>query len=280
VRQAIDFHVHLANLEVRVPWVDEWVRRSQGDPLELARMYASSDALVSMLRQNYVAYAVVLAELNPSITGQVRNENLAEFCTGHPELLPFADVNPQLYPWPARELDRLVKKLGFRGVNLYPTYQHYYPNEPFVYPIYEKAAELGIPVMVHTGSSIFRGSKLKYGDPLHLDEVAVDIPEVTLVIGHGGRGVWYSHASLLARLHPNVYIEIGGLPPQKLLDYFPDLERLSDKFMFGSDWPGVRSIASNIQALERLPISEEAKERILWSNAARVLKIPGSMSEV
>ncbi len=269
----IDFHLHLADLEVRVPWVDAWVRAAQGDPLELARTYSSADALVRMLKENGIAYAVVLAELNQAITGQVRNETLAEFCLGYPELLPFADVNPHIYPWPGKELERLVKDFGFKGVNLYPTYQHYYPNESVVYPVYEKAAELGVPVMVHTGSSIFRGSKLKYGDPLLLDDVAVDIPEVCLVIGHGGRGVWYGHAYLLARLHPNVYIEVGGLPPHKLLEYFPDLERLSHKFMFGSDWPGVRSIKQNVQAIEALPISQEAKARILWHNAASLLRI-------
>ncbi len=280
MRPAVDFHLHLANLEVRVPWVDDWVRHAQGDPGELTEKYSTADALVSMLRENRVGYAVVLAELNPHITGQVRNETLAEFCAGRPELLPFADVNPLVYPWPGKELERLVRELGFKGVNLYPTYQHYYPNDSFVYPVYEKAAELGVPVMVHTGSSIFRGSKLKFGDPLLLDDVAVDIPEVTLVIGHGGRGVWYDHASLLARLHPNVYIEVGGLPPHKLLEYFPDLERLSGKFMFGSDWPGVRSIAANIAAVEALPISQEAKERILWANAAQVLKLTSFDSEV
>lgn len=280
MRQAIDFHLHLANLEVRVPWVDDWVRQAQGDPLEIARVYGTAEALTSMLRKNRVAYAVVLAELNPSITGQVRNETLAEFCRGYPQLLPFADINPHVYPWPGKELERLVRGFGFKGVNLYPTYQHYYPNEPIIYPVYEKAAELGVPVMVHTGSSIFRGSKLKYGDPLLLDDVAVDIPEVTLVIGHGGRGVWYDHAYLMARLHPNVYIEVGGLPPHKLLEYFPDLERLAGKFMFGSDWPGVRSISANIGAIEALAISEEAKERILWTNAARLLKISGHSAEV
>ncbi|RMG93858.1 MAG: amidohydrolase, partial [Candidatus Dadabacteria bacterium] len=131
--------------------------------------------------------------------------------------------------------------------------------------------ELGWPVMVHTGSSVFRGAKLKYGDPLHLDEVAVDFPELTLLMVHGGRGFWYDRAEFLAGLHPNLYLEISGLPPRKLLSYFPGLERIHRKVVFGSDWPGNPGIRANVEAIRQLPLSEAAKEAILGGNAARIL---------
>ncbi len=137
--------------------------------------------------------------------------------------------------------------------------------------LYAKAQELHIPVMIHTGSSVFKGARLKYGDPLHLDDVAVDFPDLTLLMVHSGRGFWYDRAFSLTILHANLYMEIAGLPPHKLLDYFPELERVADKVIFGSDFPGVPDIGRNIEAIRGLPLQAETKEKILGGNAARIL---------
>ncbi len=270
----IDFHVHIAQPEHYHPWVIEWMQTLvKEDFLEYLRRHLSPEGLREILRESGVDYAVVLAEVSPITTGVTTNEYVAEFCRGSDCLIPFANINPFMVARPAQELERCVRELGFRGLKLYPTYQYFYPNDPLLYPVYAKAQELGIPVMFHTGSSVFRGSRLKYGDPLHLDDVAVDFPDLVIVQAHSGRGFWYDRAAFLARLHPNVYMEVSGLPPHKLLDYFPELERLADKVIFGSDWPGVPSIKANIEAIRALPISEEAKAKILGENAARILGI-------
>jgi len=268
----IDFHVHIAQPEHYHPWVIEWMQTLvKEDFLEYLRRHLSPEGMREVLRESGVDYAVVLAEVSPITTGVTTNEYVAEFCRGVDRLIPFANINPFTTARPAQELERCVRGLGFRGLKLYPTYQYFYPNDPLLYPLYAKAQELGIPVMFHTGSSVFRGSRLKYGDPLYLDDVAVDFPDLVIVQAHSGRGFWYDRAAFLARLHPNVYMEVSGLPPHKLLDYFPDLERLADKVIFGSDWPGVPSIKANIEAIRALPISEEAKAKILGENAARIL---------
>ena len=127
--------------------------------------------------------------------------------------------------------------------------------------------------MFHTGSSIYRNSKLKYGDPLHLDEVAVDFPDLKIVMAHSGRGFWYNRAFFLSKLHKNLYMEISGLPPQNLLHYFPELEKNSDKIIFGSDWPGVRGIKENIDVICSLPIKKTTIEKILYRNAEKVLRM-------
>lgn len=230
--------------------------------------------VLGMLDASGIDYAVVLADVNPISVGVVTNEYVAEFCEESKRLIPFANINPCMVTWLDRELARCVKELGMRGLKLTPTYAHFYPNDSRLYPMYAKAQELNIPVMVHTGSSVFRGSKLKYGDPLYLDDVAIDFPDLVIIQVHSGRGFWYNRAAFLARLHPNVYMEIAGLPPQKLLTYFPELERLADKVIFGSDWPGVPDLAGNVEAIRALPISEEAKAKILGENAAEILGLP------
>jgi predicted TIM-barrel fold metal-dependent hydrolase len=128
-------------------------------------------------------------------------------------------------------------------------------------------------VLLHIGSSIFTGARLKYGDPIYIDDVAVDFPELTVIQAHSGRPFWYEKAFALSRLHKNVYMEVSGLPPQKLLTYFPELERIAHKIIYGSDWPGVPTFKENIEALQGLNINAEAKRMILGKNAARLLKI-------
>ncbi len=145
-------------------------------------------------------------------------------------------------------------------MKLYPSYQHYYPNEQRMYPLYQAAQDLGIPVLFHVGSSVFRGTRMKYCDPLHLDDVAVDFPELNLVMAHAGRGFWYDRAFFLAKLHANVYLEISGLPPSKLMTYFPELDRLTEKVIFGSDWPGMQWIRRNMEAIGKLPLPAEGVE--------------------
>ena len=139
-----------------------------------------------------------------------------------------------------------------------------------MYPLYEKAQELGLPVMFHTGLSVFRGSRLKYGDPIFYDDIAVDFPELKIIMCHGGRDCWYKEAFTVARLHKNVYIDVAGLPPKKLLTYFPDLPRLAHKFVFGTDWPSV-DIGRNADDLARLPLPEDAVRAILGETARKLL---------
>ena len=272
----IDFHIHVARIEDYHPWVIEWssanIGRDQAE--EYIRRYLSPDGINALMDDNGVDYGVALAELSPICTGITTNERVAEFCRGNPRLLPFASINPYMVARPADELRRCVRELGMRGLKLYPTYQYYYPNEPMLYPVYAVAQELGLPVMLHTGSSVFRGSRLKYGDPLYLDDVDVDFPELKILLVHAGRGFWYDRAAFLARLHANVYLEISGLPPHKLMEYFPELERLAGKVIFGSDWPGMPLIARNIQAIRALPLSDDAKTKILGGNAATLLGLP------
>ncbi len=276
----IDFHIHIGRSEMWKPWVFEWAvnnlneaDRARGPQKMLDTVAASKETLEKHLDECGVNYAVVLAEESPITTGITPNDYVADFCRGSQRLLPFCSVNHNLRANPAQELERLVTTEGFRGLKLYPTYHHFYTNDPAVYPMYAVAQSLGIPVMVHTGSSVFRGARLKYGDPLPLDDVAVDFPNLKIVMAHSGRGVWDDRAFFLARMHENVYMEIAGLPPQRLLEYFPEFERNADKIIFGSDWPGMPYIARNIELIRALPLKDNTKEKILGGNAVRILGI-------
>lgn len=273
----VDFHMHVGDPSDLKPWVLAYFQ-SYGKGSGAERVMGKDGrmdpaALVDLMHESGVDYGVILAELSPITTGITTNERVAEFCQGRKELIPFGNLNPFFSSHLGEELERCVSDLGMKGIKLYPTYQQFYPNDSALYPLYAKAQEFKIPVMVHTGSSLFRGSRIKYGDPILLDDVAVDFPGLILIQVHSGRGFWYDSAFFLAQLHSNMYMEISGLPPQNLLKYFPDLEKNADKVLFGSDWPGVPGISRNIAAIRSLPIQEQAKKKILGENAARILQI-------
>lgn len=276
----IDFHIHAYDSPITAPesyiqFMNRALGEQYGSFENFVRSHTRPDKYLEVLDGAGVEFAVIVAELAPITSAIASNETIERLCSASPRLIPFASINPYLTAHPAQELERLVLKLGFRGLKLYPTYQQYYLNDPMLYPLYAKAQELRIPVMWHTGSSVFPASRLKYGDPLHGDDVAVDFPDLTLIMAHSGRPIWYDHAYTLARLHENVYMELAGLPPQRLLNYFPELERVADKVLFGSDWPSIptATIRRNIEIIRGLPLPEKAKERILGANAARILRL-------
>jgi len=126
--------------------------------------------------------------------------------------------------------------------------------------------------MIHTGTSIFPGARNKFADPMDLDDVAVDFPDLTIILAHGGRPFYTETAFFLLRRHKNIYFDISSIPPKNLLESFPRLEMLADKAMFGSDWPGphVPGIKENIEAFKMLSISDEAKRKILRETALKV----------
>ena len=122
-----------------------------------------------------------------------------------------------------------------------------------------------------TGSSVFVGARMKFGDPLLLDDVAVDFPDLTILMAHGGRPFWYDRAQFLARLHKNVYLDVTGLPPQNLLKYFPELDRIPDKITFGTDWPSIQTVKQNVETIKSLPLKSYTIDQLLGGNAARIL---------
>lgn len=269
----IDFHIHMIKYKSHHPWAVDFVEQYYKDDYkDFAEKMSDPAAFVELLEESGVDYGVVLAELSPISTGISSNEDVANFCRDYDCLIPFCSVNPYLTARPADYVERLVKEDGFKGLKLYPTYNYFYPNDQMMYPIYSKAQELGIPVMFHTGTSIFLGSRVKYGDPVYYDDVAVDFPGLNIIMAHSGRNFWYDSAFALSRIHPNLYMEISGLPPQNLLTYFPSFAANADRILFGTDWPGVPTgIKENIDVVRHLPIPEAAITNILGGNAAKIL---------
>ncbi len=268
----IDFHTHPWRPTDFAPETTAFVRsispavQQHGDRLE-DPVYCAD-----LLRAQGVRHAVLLAEHCPRTSGNVRTETILELCAATDGFyLPFASIDPMTDADPPALLERYIAQ-GVRGLKLYPSYQFWYPNDPVAYPLYELCRDAGIPVLMHIGSSVLRGTRIKYCDPIHLDDVAVDFPELPLVMAHGGRGFWYDVCAFLAAHKPNVYIDVAGLVPRRLPEHFPDLERLAPKMVFGSDWPAMpRSVRENADVMAQLGLSTGVLERVMHDNAAGLL---------
>ena len=274
-RRVIDFHTHPYRPGDLAPGTREFVSRISPAVREHGDALADPEYFASVLRADGVMRAVLLPEHCPATSGNVRTETVLEIAAKVPDFfVPFASVDPNTDPKPAALLRRYAEAGPIAGLKLYPSYQFFYPNERRIYPIYEVCAELGIPVLYHIGSSVLPGTRLKYCDPIHLDDVAVGFPGVPLVMAHGGRGFWYDACAFLAAHFANVYIDVTGLVPGRLLEHFPRLEQLADKVVFGSDWPAMpRSVGENVDAVAGLGLSADALDRILYRNAARLLRL-------
>ena len=274
-RRVIDFHTHPYRPGDLAPGTREFVTRispairTHGDAL------ADPEYFAAVLRADGIERAVLLPEHCPATSGNVRTETVLALAAQVPDFfVAFASVDPNTDAEPAALLRRYATMGPIAGLKLYPSYQFFYPNERRIYPIYETCVDLGIPVLFHIGSSVLPGTRLKYCDPIHLDDVAVDFPDLPLVMAHGGRGFWYDACAFLASHFSNVYIDVTGLVPGRLLHHFPRLEQLADKVVFGSDWPAMpRSVGENVGALAALGLSADALDRILYRNAARLLRL-------
>lgn len=269
--KVIDFHMHVGTRDQYLPWVIDFIEQNNTYYAENFAESITPEKIIRFIKSHNVDQAIILAEYAPKASAMVTNEFVSQFTKGHEELVPFGclhfyDKTP--YDEQARHA---VEILGVKGFKLLPSYQYFYPNDPMLYPFYEYVQSLGMPIMFHTGTSVFQGSRIKYADPLLLDDVADEFPNLNILMEHGGRTFWYDRAAWLISKYKNMHIGIAGIATKHLPKYFPRLEQYGDRFIFGSDWPGVADIRGLIEKIYALPYSNETKEMILYKNAERLL---------
>lgn len=193
----------------------------------------------------------------------------------------FASVDPWKGMMAIQELERSVTELGLRGLKLHPTTQAFFPNDTRFYPLWKKCAELGIPVLFHTGQTGVGagkpgggGYKLKYAQPIpYIDDIAADFPDLTIIMAHPA--VPWQEEQLSVAVHKaNVYIDLSGWSPKYfrpvLTQYATTL--LQDKVLFGSDYPALQP-ERWLRDFESLEIKEEVRQKILLENARKLLKL-------
>ena len=266
----VDFHIHAGNPSDWHPWVMEFVSVVNPDAKDQLHQAQTQDGLLAFMDDQGVDHAVILAETSPVTTGVVSNERVRGLCEGSDRLTPFASFHPLEVPDTGQTVRDLAAQ-GFRGLKFYPSSQFFFPDDPRLEDLYVEAVQHDMVVMFHTGTSIYRGSRQRFSEPLRIDDPAVDHPDLQIVMAHSGRRLWYEQAFFMAERHDNVWMELSGIPPKRVPEVFPKLARVGDRVLFGSDFPGVPSIRGNIETFRALPFDENLLDGILHANAERLL---------
>ena len=274
-----DAHIHVQPFHMMPPPVAATFWKGKANRAELEGYAADPRALLARMDADGIARVGLINYVSPDLMGFTADANpwMIRYASADPSrLIAFGSVNPRFTTDVAGEAARVIDA-GAKALKVHPPHQLFRANAyqdtlPGLADLYRVAEQAGIPVTIHTGTSVFPGARSRFGDPMDVDDVAIDFPKLTILLAHGGRPLWMEAAFFLVRRHPNVHLELSGIPPAKLLDYFPRLEGIADKTIWGTDWPspGVTSMRVNVDAFQALPLSDGAKRRILSENAARI----------
>jgi uncharacterized protein len=282
---AIDVHVHVeqdlhGHLSMDDELLDAAAKYFKGEPHhptvpEIAEHYRA-------LQMAAVVFTVdaELATGHPTLS----NEEIAGSAAEHPDvLIPFGSIDPARGDSGVRAARRLVEEHGVRGFKFHPSIQAFEPNDRRHYPLWAELESLGVPALFHTGQTGIgsglpggRGIKLRYSDPMLLDDVAADFPGLTVIMAHPSVP-WQDAAIAVAQHKANVYIDLSGWSPK----YFPpQLVRaantmLKSKVLFGSDYP-LLSPERWIADFAKLEIKENVRPLIMKDNAVRALGLSGA----
>jgi uncharacterized protein len=220
------------------------------------------------------------------------NEWISEYTRDHRErLIPVGSVHPRRVDGRRgayKEVERLASKLEVPMLKLHPGHQLVWPDayrndsrgaqghppdgaryQQELEGLYEGCIDHDVVLLVHTGTSVFPGAINQSADPLILDTVAVDFPRLKIIAAHAGRPLWGEAACFIARRHENVYLDLSGIPPKRLLDFVPELPKLAHKCIWGTDWPGPgvpdEAPRVNVEAFldQDLGLDEEGKKLVL-----------------
>ena len=278
----IDAHAHIMPMRLIKPGpLAEW-HKTYGDKVgEIRETLENPKKLLEHLDREGIEKVVCINYIARDLFGFTEevHDYVVNLCRYAPErLLPCGSVDPIYSTDLQRDTEDLLYRRKIRLLKVHGPHAGYAPDDylrdkPMLAKVYAVAEEAGVPVMFHTGTSVFPGARSKYGDPMAIDDIAIDFPKLKIIMAHGGRPLWMAEAFFLIRRHPNVYRDISGIPPKLLLNYFPRIEEIADKAMFGSDWPspGIPGMRVNAEAVANLPISAESKRKILYDTAERLL---------
>jgi len=276
--RVLDAHVHIQPHEELNERARRAITSGRADLASIDEALASPDALLRLMDAEGVERAVLINYVAPDVMGLTDRVNpwIARYVEGHRDrLVPVGGVHPRHSRDVVGDTRRLLEEYRVGAIKIHPPHMELAANAyrgdcPALADVYRLAGEAGVPVLIHTGTSVFPGARNVFADPMACDDVAVDFPGTTLVLCHAGRPIWFETAFFLARRHPNVRLELSGIPPQKLLTALPRLAEISDRVIWGTDWPsmGVATMRRNVELFLALPLSDDVKRRVLWDNGA------------
>jgi len=276
VERVTDIHIHIQPWDQLKPVALDSLTRDHKDHYDfLVALMENPALLIEHLDRSRIWRAGLINYPSPDVMGftDKTNDFAANYAAHDRErLIPFGGIHPRFTDDPKAHVDRLID-MGIACLKIHPPHMWFAANAyteglDALAKMYARAEDRGLPVMVHTGTSIFPAARCKYGRPMELDDVAVDFPDLRIIMAHGGRPLWMDEAFFVLRRHKNMWLELSGIPPKKLLDYFPRITELGDRVLWGTDWPspGVRDLRTNLDQFLALPLKGEWKRKVTIDN--------------
>jgi predicted TIM-barrel fold metal-dependent hydrolase len=280
---AIDVHTHAETSTRMLP--DEAAKaldEAKGRYFRYAVKHPTIPQMAAFYRERKIGFVVFTVDSESEMgLARISNEEVAELAAEHPDVaIPFASIDPARGKMGVREARRLIKDFGVKGFKFHPSVQGFYPNDRMAYPLYEVIAEAKLPALFHTGQTGIgagmpggAGIRLKYSNPMYIDDVAADFPDMPIILAHPSVP-WQDEQLSVATHKANCYIDLSGWSPKyfepKLVQYANTL--LKNKVLFGSDYPLI-SPERWMADFEKLDIKPEVRPLILKENAAKLLKL-------
>lgn len=272
-----DVHVHIQPWQMVNP--DALAMIDDPSHANAKDILSTPENLLRHMDEQGVERLCCINYVSPDVMGFTREVNdwIADYTKDHRDrLVPVGSVNP-LHEMNVRDEIRRVLDLGIGMIKIHPPHQLFSPNAYRgelwqLVEIYRECETRGVPVMFHTGTSVFPRARNVFADPMPVDDVAVDFPNLKIILAHAGRPLYGETAFFLARRHPNVNIDLSGIPPKALPKYFPRVAQIADKVVWGTDWPspGVASMKRNVEEFRSLELGEAVEKKILWENAEKL----------
>ena len=275
---AIDVHTHAWKSALAVEEAPTESQEAMGRYFRYQPQHSTVPEMAEIYRKLRMAFVVFTVD-SLRQKKKITNEEIAELAHKHSDVaIPFASINPHRGKEGVAAAKGLIRDYKVKGFKFHPSEQDFFPNDRMAYPLYEAIAEAKLPALFHTGQTGVGagtpgggGIRLKYSNPMLLDDVAADFPDMPIVLAHPSFP-WQEEALSVATHKPQVYIDLSGWSPK----YFPPIlvqyanTLLKDKILFGTDYP-VMSPERWIADFDKLPIKPEVRPLILKENAARLL---------
>jgi predicted TIM-barrel fold metal-dependent hydrolase len=278
-KRVIDFHVHVGQYcklrnDIRV--LLDRTKKERDFDLEL--LFSSPRDLAKYLKEQGVEKAVLLAEEGPGTNFHITTDFVCDFRDeaereGKDLFIAFGNINPNRTLSLHNKYESDLRR-GIRGYKLYPADHNFHPITDELMSLYRRFEEDGLILMFHTGTTAQEDGVDDYGNPALFRPILDEFPNLRVVFAHAGKPIFCEEAAYCAAHYENCYLDTAFIAPDKLLGFLPDIRKFSDKVLFGSDWPaGVRSLSDHLSGFYNEGLSAEEVDRILFSNAARVLHL-------
>jgi predicted TIM-barrel fold metal-dependent hydrolase len=279
-----DVHIHIQPWQQLRPGPRATMQRGKEKQFEfLLSVMENPSILLALMDEQRIGRVGMVNYPSPDLMGfdDSTNEFAARYAEAAPDrLLPYGGVHPRFTKNAVRDVEHLAE-IGIRVLKIHPPHQQMAANAyadglTALRDIYATCERIGLPVMIHTGTSIFPGARSKYGNPMEIDDVAIDFPDLQIIMAHGGRPLYMAEAFFILRRHRKVWLDLSGIPPKSILEYFPRIDEISPQVLWGTDWPspGVASMRKNVDQFLALPLSDGLKRAALQDNPEQLLPSP------